>query len=180
MITLNVSADTNWKQFFPSNALKLCRFSFSCSQTDAQSHHETTSSESLLRPNHSVLGVTVLLCNRNVCACLSSICGSICFILCSLSVCQHLATTHFKCYFYLNTQWELGMAAYFCTWGLHGCSKRDILSVKQQQRKTVKVWTRVINGCPLILTNVHSTQKKKEKEVHQSVSCRGAHGNHLC
>lgn len=30
------------------------------------------------------------------------------------SVCQRLASTHFKCYFYLNTQRELGEAAYFC------------------------------------------------------------------
>lgn len=62
-------------------------FSIFQNEADAQSHHETpetTGSESLLRHNHLLLRVTVLLCNRNVCACLSSICGGICFILCSL------------------------------------------------------------------------------------------------
>lgn len=44
---------------------------------------KTRGSEYPLCDNQSL---TVLLRNRNVCACLSSICGGICFILCSPSV----------------------------------------------------------------------------------------------
>lgn len=44
--------------------------------------------------NHLLLQVTGRLCHGNVCVCLFSICGGICFILFSLSVCQRLAPAH--------------------------------------------------------------------------------------
>ncbi len=79
-------------------------FLFSAVRQNGHETLETTDSKSLHRHNHLLLRVTVLLCNRNVCACLSSICAGICFILCSLCVCQRWVSTHFKCYFYLNTR----------------------------------------------------------------------------
>lgn len=82
------------------------------------------------RNNPSLLRMTVLLCNRNVCICLPSICGDICFISSLLSV---WASTHFKCCFYVSTQ---------CVWGRQPISVCEVClavwkGIKFKKRKLI-------------------------------------------
>ncbi len=166
------------------------RFSIFHSKTDVQNcyeTHKTTGSESLLRHNHLLLRMTVLLCNRNVCACLSSICGGICFILCSLSVCQRLALTQFKCYFYLNTQRELGRKPISVCKGCLVISANFrwqivIIFIKTASKDDCQidgtyVFALRINDCRPTLIIVFFSQKKA---LHPSVSGGSAYKNHLC
>lgn len=101
--------------------------------------------------------MTVLLCNRNVCACLSSICDGICFVLCSVSVCQYLASTHFKCYFYLNTKWGLArrpISVCKVCLVLSASFRWQIIFIKTAHKDDCQTHDRcvlapIINDCPL-------------------------------
>lgn len=64
------------KVFYSSAAWQTCSVKHRGRQAGSKLCH--------IRNYHLALKVTVLLCNRNVCACLSPICEGICFILCSL------------------------------------------------------------------------------------------------
>lgn len=149
---------------------------------------KTAASESLLCHNHLLLWMTVLLCNRNVCACLSSICGGICFILCSVSVCQHLASTHFKCYFYLNTKrglarWPISVCKVCLV--LSASFRWQIIFIKTAHKDDCQTHDRcvlapIINDCPLKSHYcILLPQKEKKRGSTPSGSGGLAYKNHL-
>lgn len=79
--------------------------------------HKTTGTESLLSQhnNQLPLRVTVLLCKRNVCACLSSICGGICFIFSlSLCLCLSVCVSVSQMLFLSEHTRRVSEVAYFC------------------------------------------------------------------
>lgn len=81
---------------------------------------KTRGSEYPLCNNQSL---TVLLRNRNVCACLSSICGGICFILCSPTVTAGVWRRHVVQMLFLSKH-KAGISerqAYLCRRALPGC-----------------------------------------------------------
>lgn len=85
------------------------RFSILRNKTEIQNGHEApkaTGSESPLCHIHLLLWMTVLLWNRNVCLFILHLWRHLFHIVLSLLlfVCQHLASTHFKWYFSMNTK----------------------------------------------------------------------------
>lgn len=74
-------------------------------------------------PLHDNQSLTVRLRNRNVCACLSSICGGICFILCSPSASAGAWRRHVAQMLFLSKH-KAGISerrAYLCRRALPGC-----------------------------------------------------------
>lgn len=123
------------------------RFSILRRKTEIQNGHEApkaTGSESPLCHIHLLLWMTVLLWNRNVCLFILHLWRHLFHIVLSLFlfVCQHLASTHFKWYFSVNTKQGLtrqpssGLLAFICQFWL----ANSIYYTGTQVRMSVRTW----------------------------------------